>query len=104
MANFLKYQPVTVFVSYAHNCYLQIWAETGIFSLLSFMAFIISVMRLGFKKFISSNDYLLLGILSGTIGFLVHSFFDTNMYSLRLVILFWVWIGLIIARLHKVAD
>ena len=99
MANFSKYLP-SVNVSYAHNCYLQIWAETGIFSLLGFMVFMASLIYLGVKKFIVSKDFLLLGLLSGAVGFLAHSFFDTNLYSLRLAILFWIWVGLIITRLH----
>lgn len=94
MANFSKYLP-NCSVSYAHNCYLQIWAETGIFSLISFMLFISSVVYLGVKKFFVSRDFLLLGLLSGAVGFLVHSFFEVNLYSLRLAILFWVWVGLI---------
>lgn len=99
MANFSKFLPDSN-ISYAHNCYLQIWAETGIFSLLSFMVFIVSFICLAVKKFIASRDLLLLGLLSGAIGFLAHSFFDTNLYSLRLAILFWVWVGLISIRTH----
>jgi O-antigen ligase len=97
MANFSKYLP-NCYVSYAHNCYLQIWAETGIFSLISFVAFIVSIFFLGIKKFLARKDFLLLGLLSGILAFLAHSFFDTNLYSLRLVILFWIWVALIVAR------
>lgn len=103
MANFLKFLPNTN-ISYAHNCYLQIWAETGIFSLLSFIGFIVLLVYFGIKKFVISKDFVLLGILSGAIGFLVHSFFDTNLYSLRLAILFWVWAGLIIAKIDKINN
>ncbi len=100
MANFSKYEP-HLYISYAHNCYLQIWAETGIFALLSFGGFMVSFVYLGIKRFIVSKDFLLLGLLSGAIGFLLHSFFETNLYSLRLAILFWVWIGLILARISQ---
>ena len=100
MANFSKYMP-NVNISYAHNCYLQIWAETGIFALISFGGFIVSTLYLGIKRFIVSRDFLLLGLLSGCAGFLAHSFFDTNLYSLRLAILFWVWIGLVTACISK---
>lgn len=100
MANFSKYikdyNP-----SYAHNCYLQIWAETGIFSLISFMVFIVSLIYLSIKKFFASKDFLLLGLLTGTVGFLIHSFFEVNFYSLRLAILFWIWIGLIAGRTQR---
>ncbi len=101
MANFSKYLP-GLNISYAHNCYLQIWAETGIFSLVSFMIFVISLLFLSIKKFLNSRDFLLLGLLSGIAGFLVHTFFDANLYSLQLAYLFWVWISLIVARLNTV--
>jgi putative inorganic carbon (hco3(-)) transporter len=104
MANFAKYLPGGFKESYAHNCYLQIWAETGIFSLVSFILFMIAVIRLGIKDFIHSRDFLLLGLLSGAIGFLVHSFLDTNMYSLQLAVLFWTLVGLTIARLRMVGK
>ncbi len=98
MANFSKFLPDSN-ISYAHNCYLQIWAETGIFALLSFWGFMVSFIYLGIKRFIVSKDFLLLGLLSGVVGFLVHSFFDTNLYSLRLAVLFWVWVGLLLASI-----
>ena len=103
MANFLKYLPgLPTRESYAHNCYLQIWAETGIFSLASFIIFIISLSYLSIKKFLASKDFLLLGLLSGYIGFLVHSFFEVNLYSLQLAFLFWIWVGLIIRKVRIV--
>lgn len=100
MANFSKFLPDSN-ISYAHNCYLQIWAETGIFALLSFGGYMASLIYLGIKRFMVSKDFLLLGLLSGVVGFLAHSFFDTNLYSLRLAILFWVWVGLISARISR---
>lgn len=103
MANFANYLP-NLFPAYAHNCFLQIFAETGVFSLLAFLAFVASFIYLGIKRFIASKDYSLLGLLAGTVGFLVHSFFDTNLYSLILAILFWVWVGLIFARLRVVNN
>jgi len=99
MANFSKYEP-HAHIAYAHNCYLQIWAETGIFSLISLLVFISSLIYLGIKKFFVSKDFLLLGLLTGVAGFLVHSFFEVNFYSLQLVILLWVWIGLILGIIN----
>ncbi|MDD5465390.1 MAG: O-antigen ligase family protein [Candidatus Omnitrophica bacterium] len=96
MANFSKYLPNLV-ISYAHNCFLQILAESGIFSLIAFLLFICSVLYLGIKKFLSTRDPILLGGVCGLIGFLVHSFFDTNLYSLPLAVLFWLWLGIVAA-------
>jgi O-antigen ligase len=100
MANFSKYLP-NCNISYAHNCYLQIWAETGVLALISFILFSTSLIYFGFKKFLVSKDFLLLGLLSGAVGFLVHSFFEVNLYSLRLAVLFWVWVGLISAIIFQ---
>lgn len=99
MANFTRFQPY-LSPAYAHNCYLQIWAETGIFSLISFLVFTGSLIYMGVKKFVISKDYLLLGLLAGVVGFLVHIFFEVNLYSLRLAFLFWVWVGLILRILN----
>jgi len=103
MANFSKFLPgsMTVFISYAHNCYLQIWAEAGIFALLSFLGFITAVIACGIKSFIDSDDFIILGLLAGVIGFLLHGFVESNLYSLRLAVLFWLWAGLLIGRVRN---
>jgi len=96
MANFSKYLPADS-PAYTHNCYLQICSETGVLSLITFLVFVISLFYLGSKEFFKTKDYLLLGLLSGMAGYLAHSFFEVNLYSLRLAVLFWTWAGLIIA-------
>lgn len=100
MVYFSKYIP-NLFPAYAHNCYLQIWAETGIFSLVTFFTYVIMVFRRGIRCFFKSQDFLLLGLLCGLFGFLVHSFFDTNLYSLQLAVLFWILLGLISASIRE---
>jgi putative inorganic carbon (HCO3(-)) transporter len=100
-------------IHYAHNCFLQIWAETGIFALLSFLLFVGSVLYRAIRVFrrsvfrrqplkdkssgmvsLGENPYLLLGLICATFGFLVHSFFDVQLYSLQLSVLFWVMLGM----------
>lgn len=106
MAHFSKY-PTNLNPQYAHNCFLQIWAETGIFSLISFLLFAGSLLYQGIKKFRKDGDPVLLGLVSGVFGFLVHSFFDTNLYSLQLGTLFWVLMGIISAKVsnnYRVLD
>ena len=80
---------------YTHNCYLQIWAETGIFALLSFLGFIILLLTNGIKAFLKNQNFLLLGLVCGLFGFLVHSFFDTQFYSLQTSMLFWSMAGIL---------
>lgn len=94
MARFSEYLPGTN-ISYAHNCYLQIMAESGIFSLLAFLGSIFMVLNNGIKRFFSERDPVILGGVCGLVGFLVHSFFEVNLYSLPLAALFWLWLGIV---------
>lgn len=87
--------------SYAHNCYLQMMADLGILGLAAFLWFIITVIgsALANLRIIKDRFYysLTLGLTSGIIAFLFHSFFDTNLYSLNLTTLFWISAGLLSA-------
>jgi O-antigen ligase len=103
MANYYNYKSST-FISYAHNCYLQIWAETGIFSLISFLAFLCALIYFGFKKYFHSSDFLLLGLLIGIVGFAIHMVFEVHLYSVQLAVLFWVWAGMIAGRLRDAGE
>lgn len=99
MQRCLHYAP-NVYVHYAHNCFLQIWAEAGLFSLLSFCGFLWLLFLRGIKIFRKNKDHYLLGVLCGLFGFLVHSFFDTQLYSLNLSALFWSMAGILTALVH----
>ena len=89
--------------TYAHNCFIQLAAEMGIFGLGSFLW----IVGLLFQKVIvqlknlKAGDYnlkiLSTGMLGGTLAFLGHSFVDTNLFSLQLSALFWMMVGLQVA-------
>ncbi|MFH1791616.1 MAG: O-antigen ligase family protein [Candidatus Omnitrophota bacterium] len=85
--------------SYAHNCYLQMAADIGILGLGSFLAFLGLVILPNLRSAIRRPDSFMnafsLGLCLGAVAFLVHSFFDTNLYSLNLACLFWCVLGLI---------
>lgn len=89
--------------TYAHNCYLQIAAEVGIFGLLCFL-WIFKNLFLKVIKLIQDNRVrddnmriLLIGLISGIFTFLMHSFLEVNLYSLKLSVYFWFIVGIIIA-------
>ncbi|MBU4251620.1 MAG: O-antigen ligase family protein [Candidatus Omnitrophica bacterium] len=92
-------------VFYAHNCFLQIWAESGIFSLLCFLLFVGYVFYRSIKVSLriprSLNYFVLIGLTAGLLGFLVHSFFEVHLYSFQLSFLFWVVLGLTVALSSK---
>ena len=83
--------------AYAHNCFLQMAAEIGIVGLVCFIWILVRFFRLGFRTLKERKDSLLLGLLAGIFAFLVHSFFDTNLYSLQLAVLFWFMLGLAVS-------
>lgn len=84
-------------IPYAHNCYLQIAAETGIVGLLSFLGIIGTFLIHTVASLRNMKDRfshaVLAGISAGIIVTLVHSLVDTNLYSLQLSVLFWVMLG-----------
>ena len=88
-------------VTYAHNAYLQLAAETGIFGLGAFLWLLITlfVKSIKLQKRGQATFYhsLLLGLLGGMLAFLIHSGVDTNLQSLQLSTLFWFMLGFIVS-------
>ena len=98
MANYLDYwvggerQP-----RYAHNCYLQVAAETGLLGLASFLGLLgVLFARLasGLRRVGPDDHVVLFGCLVGLLGFATQASIDTNFYSLRQAALFWTLAGL----------
>lgn len=87
-------------VYYAHNCALQIWAETGIFSLLSFFVFLFMLFSKTLYFIRKYNDGILVGLAAAIIAYFFHSFFEVHLYSLQLAVLFWVFLGLLVSRMQ----
>jgi putative inorganic carbon (hco3(-)) transporter len=93
---FGTYKPVDYpDIRYAHNSYLQMWSEIGLIGLMAFFAVLSVVFRMALRNMASALKagplgYMLLGLTAGFTGFLIQSAFDTNLYSLVLITLFWV--------------
>lgn len=82
---------------YAHNCYLQVAAETGLVGLLSFLALLglLAWQLLRRLSRLPADDrVLLVGLGGGLLAFAVQAGLDTNFYALRQAVLFWVLAGL----------
>ncbi len=78
---------------YPHNSFLQMAAELGIIGLTAFILLLASLFRSMFRELKKKRDSLILSVSCGILGFLVLSFFDTHLYALQLVSLFWFMMG-----------
>ena len=101
MANYMSYVAgPTQGPAYAHNCFLQITAETGVLGLAAFLWFLWTLFSSGWQAIKNPSSQaevfkpFLAGVLAALIAFLVQSAFDTNLYSLRQAVLFWSLSGL----------
>jgi O-antigen ligase len=88
--------------TYAHNCFLQVTAETGVAGLITFCWILKNLLQNLLKKQITlgsdRGDIILIGgMAAGLAAFLAHSFVDVHFFSLRLVVLFWTVAGLSMA-------
>lgn len=89
-------------ISYPHNSYLHMAAEVGILGLLSFFYILWRFFGMGLNVVrrqeavhaYNGDRYLLLGIMGGILATLTQGFFDTNLFALRLVVLFWLMLGI----------
>jgi len=91
---------------YPHNSYLHMAAEAGLLGLGAFIWIMASLFKtsLANLKRIDDKFYsvFLIGLLAGLFGFLLHSFVDTNIYTLQLGNLMWFVMGLIVS-IQKIA-
>lgn len=82
---------------YAHNGYLQIAAETGLPALISFLAFLFFYFRNGFRFLAGDSGGIekrfLIGILVGTLNFLILGAIDTIFHNPQPVMGFWFLAG-----------
>jgi len=69
---------------YAHNLFLDIAAETGILNAIIFLCLILFLVWRNIRNSSMSN----LGLAAGLVAFLVHSIFDTALYSPQVLIIF----------------
>ncbi len=91
-------------INYAHNCYLQLWAEVGIFGLAVFVWLTGVIIARGVKHWLSEHDPFMravtLGLVTGLSALLIHSGVDTDLYSLQLATVGWMMLGLTFAAVR----
>ncbi|MFZ2970613.1 MAG: O-antigen ligase family protein, partial [Minisyncoccia bacterium] len=90
---------------YAHNLYLDIGAEMGIFALIVWLALIAITIYQLFKLSRSANDNftqsISLGLIGSLIWFSIHGFFDTPIYSPTILAMFMIILSLAVMVLEN---
>ena len=90
---------------HVHNDLIQIWAETGVFGLISFMLILLIIYKNGvfiyFALFEYKKKLFALGLLCSITAFLVHSVVSFPMHVLPCALLFWVFMALLEAQARK---
>lgn len=79
---------------FCHNNYLQIWAENGVGALVSFIIFFLWFYFSAYQ-FLRTNQGsgIYLGILTGGLAFLMHTFVDFSWNMPTVTMLFWMLLG-----------
>jgi O-antigen ligase len=82
---------------FAHNSYLQIWAEMGILGIASFLWLIISVFKSAVKNIKFSPDKrLIAALITANAVFLIHNLVDFTFFLPEVTLIWWVTFGLLV--------
>jgi O-antigen ligase len=84
-------------LSHAHNLYLNIAAERGVLGLATFIIVIAALFRTLAVAFSSATGgayrVLSAGLIASFVGFFAHSLFDATYYDYKILLLFWLLVG-----------
>jgi len=98
---FPRYRPVgfNMLANYAHNDYLEVWSDTGVFALLSVIFMLFLIIKKGFLSYkiaqSSFKKYISLGAAIGILSIAIHSLGDFNLRIPANALLFSVIAGVI---------
>ena len=94
ITSFNKVYPIYAYAGttaqHSHNLYLQLMVENGIMGLVMFLGIIYNFFKEMIISLVKKKKILLVGIMSGMVGFLVQSMTDHTWYNYRVVLIFWM--------------
>lgn len=83
---------------HTHNLFLQLFIETGLLGIVSFILCLFKYFQYllnGLKNSINKKiSVILIAFVSGISGFIVQSLFDNTWYNNRIILIFWMFIAL----------
>ncbi|MDR3239542.1 MAG: O-antigen ligase family protein [Clostridiales bacterium] len=95
---------------HSHSLFLQIFVETGVFGLLAFIglmgAFFKTQISFFYKTRHVPTKWLLAGFISAAAGFLVQGVFDYSFYNYRVLLIFFLFLGVsnAVVRVKLLSD
>jgi putative inorganic carbon (HCO3(-)) transporter len=82
---------------YAHNSYLQIWAEMGILGIASFLWLIVMVFKSALKNIKESpNKQQIFSLITASSVFLIHNLVDFSFFLPEVSLIWWIILGLVV--------
>jgi len=79
---------------FAHNSYLQIWAEMGILAIISWLGIVFFFLKKAILQLRSRERiYYKLGIILSGVAFLIHNLFDFSFFISQSAFLWWILLG-----------
>ena len=103
-------------VLYAHNTYLQIWAEMGFLGIISWLWLVILALVKGtrlYRNYMAAYksvkipgypDYMFPGLISAVVVFLIHNIIDFSFFLPEVSLIWWLIFGLLFAEKKHVSD
>jgi len=84
---------------YAHNSYLQIWAEMGILGLFSLLWLILTILKRSLKNIKNSTlNNQIVALTAANAVFLIHNFVDFSFFLPEVTLIWWLIMGLLYAE------
>ena len=86
-----------------YNVFTELWVESGIFSLLAFLAFLFILVKFSVSYILSDSKYRLICVvcLISVLSVMVHGFFDTIYFRPQVQFIFWTMVGFISSILYS---
>ncbi|MBR5468043.1 MAG: O-antigen ligase family protein, partial [Firmicutes bacterium] len=83
---------------HAHNTFLQIMCDAGIMGIITFMLIVYQYIKNLFISYLGEKDFeakvLSISAMSSFMAFMVQSMFDYTFYNYRVMLLFWIFVGM----------
>ena len=85
-------------VNQAHNLFLNIAAERGALGIGAFLFLIVVGFWTLRRAWMSASEFpsrvLVAGVIAGLVGFVAHSLFDVSYYDYKILLMFWLIVGI----------